>query len=133
MLGNYHDIDENISFLKVSISFRLEYGLICIKNGLISIRASVSVPFSWRRFCESNLELLHFKQISWPSFIQSVDVVLFALVSKAFLAAAIPLSLSIVGYIFTTSKETKNILSVIISEFNSSIISSKWLVSIILV
>ena len=57
------------------------------------------------------MELLHFKQILKPSIIQSVDGDLFALVSKAFLAAAIPLSLLILGYMFTNSKETKIVLS----------------------
>ena len=65
--------------------------------------------------------------------IQSVNDVLFALVFRVFLTAAIPLSLLILGYMFTISKETKIVLSGIISEFNSSIISSKWLVSLILV
>ena len=57
--------------------------------------------------------------------IQSVNDVLFALVFRVFLTAAIPLSLLILGYVFTISKETKIVLSGIISEFNSSIISSK--------
>ena len=54
---------------------------------------------------------------------------LFALVSKAFLTAV----LSILGYIFTISNETKIVLPGILSEFNSSIISSKWLKSLIFV
>ena len=68
-----------------------------------------------------------------PSIIQSVDGDLLALVSKAFLRAAMPLSLLMLGYIFTISKETKTVLCGIIFKFNSSIISSKWLVSVILV
>ena len=47
--------------------------------------APVAVPFNWRRFCEPNLELLHFKQISRPSIIQSVDGDFYALVSKVLL------------------------------------------------
>ena len=78
--------------------------------------APIAAPFNWSRFCEPNLGLLHFKQISRPSIIRSVDGNLYVLVSKSFLTAAIPLS-----------------LSGILSEFNSSIMSSKWLVSLILV
>ena len=64
------------------------------------------------------------------AFQTNVDGDLFALVSKAFLTAAIPLSLSILGYMFTISNKTKIVLSGILSEFNLSIISNKWLVSL---
>ena len=56
---------------------------------------------------------------------QLVDDVLFALVSKLFQTEIIPLQLSIPEYMFTISKETKIVLSGIISKFNSSIISCK--------
>ena len=138
MLNNHHDIGHiNISF------FGKYFFLLVIRSCLYqkqlnhhtnkSLVTPVAVPFNWRRFCEPNLELLHFKHISEPSIKQSVDGDLYALVSKAFLTVAIPLSLSILGYMFTISNETKIILSGILSEFNSSIIWSKWLVSLILV
>ena len=79
------------------------------------------------------MEFLYFKQISRPSIIQTVNGDLYARVSKAFLTAAIPPSLSMLRYMFTKSSKTKIVLSGILFEFNSSIIWSKWLVSLILV
>ena len=122
MLNNLFACNSFLSILKTANStYEQEFG------------APVAVQFNWRRFCESNLELLHFKQITRPSIIQSVDGDLFALVSKEFLTATIPLSLSILGDIFIISNETKIVLSGIFSGFNLSIILSKWLVSLILV
>ena len=131
MLGNHHDMDQNIPFFACNIFLSL------LKTTKSAYKQKfdvfVAVPFNERRLFESNLELLHFKQISRASIIKSVDGVLFVLVSKAFLTALIPLPLSILGNMFTISKEAKKVFSGIVYEFNSSMISSKWLVSPILI
>ena len=137
MLNNHHDIDQNISFLGkyffslVIRSYLYQKQLNQYTNKSL---AHLLLLFHWNEEDFANqIWLLYFKQILRPVSIQSVDGDLFVLVSKAFLTAAIPLSLSILGYMFTISKETKILLSGIFSEFNSSIISSKWLVSLTLV
>ena len=117
MLDNHHYIDQNTSFLGKY------FFLLVIRSAYEQeFDAPVTVPFNRKRFCELNLELLHFKQISRSSNIQSADGDIFVLVSKAFLTTAISLPLSMIGYMFTISKETKIVLSRIISTFSSLVI-----------
>ena len=134
MLNNHHDIDQNISFLgKYFFSLVTHFYLYqkqlnqhtnksLVHLLLFHLIEEDFVNQIWN-YCISNRfqDLLLWNQ----SMVISMPL--------AFLAAAIPLSLSILGYMFPISNETKIVLSGILSEFNSSIISSKWLVSLILV
>ena len=134
MLGSHHDINQNISFL-----FKFFF-LLVIRSYLYWKQLSQDTSKNLVGLLLFHLmkkilwtKQLHFRQILRPSITQSVDGDLLAFVSKVFLTVAIPLSLSILGYMFTISKETKSVLSGITSEFNSWITWSKWLVSLILV
>ena len=69
--------------------------------------APVAVPSVCNKFTPANIELLWDKQIFNPSIIYSVDGSFVSRIFKNDATAAKPLTLSILGYMFTMANETK--------------------------
>ena len=73
--------------------------------------APVAVSLVCKKFTPANIELLRYKQIFNASVIHYVDRSFVSCIFKNDITTAIPLTLSMQGYLFTMSNETKTYLS----------------------